>query len=78
MALEKELATYESKLPVLLRDEGKFVLIHADQIAGIFDTYQAALQAGYEKFGLTAFLVKRVEWAETVHTFNRDIHLCRQ
>jgi hypothetical protein len=36
MALEKELATYKSKLPELKDSEGKFVLIHGEELV---DTY---------------------------------------
>jgi hypothetical protein len=78
MALEKELATYQRKLEELLPHEGKFALIHGDELAGTWDTYEDALQAGYQKFGLTPFLVKRIEWAETVHNFTRDVPLCPQ
>jgi len=76
MALEKELATYRRKLEELVAHEGKFVLIHGDDVAGTWDTYEDAIQAGYEKFNLEPFLVKRIEWVETVHNFTRDIPLC--
>ncbi len=78
MALEKELATYRAKLEELLSDEGKFVLIHGDVVAGVWDTYEDALQTGYQKFGLTPFFVKRIQWAETVQNFTRDFPLCQQ
>ena len=78
MALEKELATYQVKLEELLPHEGKFVLIHGDEVAGTWDTYPDALQAGYQKFGLNPFLVKRIEWIETVQNFTRDLPLCPQ
>ena len=38
MALAREMETYRRELPQLLRDEGKFVLIHGDDVAGIYDT----------------------------------------
>jgi hypothetical protein len=66
MALERELKTFEDQLPHLLANEGKFVLIQGDQIAGFFDTYADAIQAGYEKFELTAFLVKQIQAVEVV------------
>jgi hypothetical protein len=78
MALEKELATYQKRLAELLPNEGKYVLIRGDEIAGVWDTYEDALQSGYQKFNLEPFMVKRIEWAETIHNFTRDIHLCRQ
>lgn len=77
MALEKELATYQHKLPGLLADEGKFVLIHGDDVAGIWDTYEEAVNQGYKQFGLKTFLVKRIEWVETVQNFTRDFLTCQ-
>ncbi len=77
MALEKELATYHRRLEELLPYEGKFVLVHGDEIVGIWEAYGDALQAGYEQVGLGPFLVQRIESAETVHYFNRDVPLCR-
>ena len=74
MALEKELATYERKLPELLAHEGKFVLVHGDEVHGLWDTYENALQAGYQQFGLTSFLVKRIQGVEQVLNFTRDVH----
>lgn len=71
--LEKELATYDKNLESLLQHERKFVLIFGDEIAGIWDTYEDALQAGYQQFGLAPFLVKRIQWAETVLNFTRDV-----
>lgn len=66
MPLETELRTYASKLPELLAHEGKFVLIHDEQVAGFFDTYADAVQAGYERFELKPFLVKQVAAIEEV------------
>jgi hypothetical protein len=75
--LSRELATYESH-----RDElagvcaGKFVLIHGDQVAGIWDTYKDALEAGYKTFGLEPFLVKQIRGIEQVQFFTRDLDVC--
>jgi len=33
----------------LLANEGKFVLIHGEEIAGVFDTYHDALKIGYAR-----------------------------
>lgn len=65
--LEKELATYREKLPGLLSEEGKFVLVHEGEIAGIFDTYADALTEGYKLFKLKPFLVKQIEAIEQAH-----------
>ncbi len=77
MPLEKELETYKRELPALVAaSRGKFVLIHDSQVAGVFDTYADAIRVGYEKFGLTPFLVKQINAMETVQHFTRDIGLC--
>jgi len=77
MPLEKEQATYARELPKLLVSAGKYVVIHGDAVAGVYDTYQDALQVGYEKFGLDPFLVKQIEATERVHCFTRDLGPCR-
>lgn len=61
MALEKEIETYRAKLPELLAHEGKFVLIQGDVVVDFFASYEDAIKAGYQKFGLQPFLVKQVE-----------------
>ncbi len=72
-ALEKELETYESLLPTLKADEGKFALIHGAVLLGTFDSYEDALNIGYERCGLKPFLVKRIKANESVAYFSRDI-----
>ncbi len=72
--LEKELATYEShREELVLANEGKFVLIHGDAIAGVWDTYKDALAAGYSQFGLSPFLIKQIQGMERVLFFTRDM-----
>jgi hypothetical protein len=77
MALEKEQATYDRELPSLVAQEGKFVLIHGDQITGIFDTYHDALTIGYDRFKLDPFFVKQISAVEKVQFFTRDMLECR-
>jgi len=77
VARERELETYKKRLPELLRDEGKFVVIRGEEIIGVWPGYEEALAEGYQRFGLTPFMVKRIEWAETVQTITRDVPLCQ-
>jgi hypothetical protein len=77
MALDKELETYRNKLPQLLGDEERFVVIHGDEVAGTWQTYEDALQAAYKQFGLKSFLVKRIEGVDRVQFFTRDVSPCR-
>lgn len=62
--LEREIRTYKAKLPELLQYEGKFVLIHGDDVVDFFASYEDALKQGYDKFGLEPFLVKQVQRVE--------------
>lgn len=74
MALELELKTYADHLANLLPNEGKFVLIHGDEVIDVYDTYEDALKTGYDKYGLKPFLVKKIQAVEQVHFSTR--HLC--
>ncbi len=71
MALERELETYNKKLPELKEHEGKFVLIHGDKVEDFFATYEDAIKAGYQKFKLEPFLVKQIRSIEQVHFISR-------
>jgi len=64
--LEKELRTYQRELSHLLSEQGKYVLIQDNKVAGTWQTYEDALTVGYERFGLTPFLVKRIDEADAV------------
>lgn len=73
MALEKELETYHNHLAELVGDAGKYVVVFGDQILGTYHSYEDALQAGYEKAGMTPFLVKKIQADEQVQYFTREI-----
>jgi hypothetical protein len=60
MALERELETYRRELPRLLQHEGKFALVHGNDMADVYDTEEEAVEAGDDCFGLEPFLVKRI------------------
>ena len=75
--LKTELETYEKMRAELVSEsQGKYVLIHGEDIAGVWDTYEDALRAGYNRFQLDPFLVKRISGTETVQFFTRDIVPC--
>jgi hypothetical protein len=74
MALEREIETYRNRLPELKgENEGRFVLIKEDQVVDIFTSYEDALKAGYEKFGLDPFLVKKIETVEQAQLISRFV-----
>ena len=75
--LKTEFETYErEKQRLVAESEGKFVVIQGNHVAGVWDTYADALNAGYGNFGLTPFLVKQIEGIERVHSFTRDLGSC--
>jgi hypothetical protein len=64
--LDTELETYEKNRERLLGEyEGKYVLIHGDEIVGAYESKIDAIHLGYQKFGNVPFLVKRVVEIET-------------
>lgn len=73
MALEKELETYNARLPELKENEGKFVLIQGENIAGIYTSYEDAVKDGYKQFKLTPFLVKQISSVEQVQFISRFV-----
>jgi len=76
MALEKELETYKNKLPELKQHEGKFVLIHGEEVVDTFISYEDAIKEGYKKFGLKPFLVKQIHSIEQAQFVSRFITPC--
>ncbi len=59
--LDREWETFQANLPALLEKEaGRYVLIHGDQVAGVWNTNQEALEEGYRRFLLEPFLVQHI------------------
>ncbi len=68
--LETELKTYERHRDELLgQAEGKFALIHEDQVIGVYHAKPDAISQGYERFGSVPFLVKQILKVETPQDF---------
>ena len=57
--LKQELATYEDEPSKACKGWGQVRLDKKDVIEGIYETYADALNAGYERFKLDRFLVKK-------------------
>ncbi len=76
MTLEREIATYHRKLPELLADQGKFVIIHGEDIIGIFDGMEDALRAGYERFLHEPFLMRQIREEERILYTSRNLRPC--
>lgn len=79
MTLDHEMEIFQRELPNLLRTESnrdKFVLIHGDKVDSVWDTVEEALDAGYERFGLEVFLVKKITEHEKPVYFSRNLTRC--
>jgi hypothetical protein len=74
MALDRELAVFQQKLPEFASaHSGEYVLIHGDAVVDFFTSYDDAIKAGYAKFGLDPFLVKQIQAMEQVHFITRSV-----
>lgn len=60
--IETEWNIYRRELPRLLAEgqEGRWVLIKGEQIVGLFESRDEAVQAGYKSFGIVHLLVQEV------------------
>jgi hypothetical protein len=76
MALEAELETFERRLPELLANEGKFALVRGEEIS-IWPDADSAIDAGYERYGLDQFLVKKIAEHEVPRYFSRRVTRCQ-
>jgi hypothetical protein len=60
-ALEKEIAAFESSQQQLERDHlGKWVVIHEQEVVGIFDNFDAAASDAVRKFGHGPYLIRQI------------------
>jgi hypothetical protein len=77
MALDQELQFYRLHLIDMLGvndvNEGKYAVIKGTDVQGPFDLYEDALEAGYSRYGLVPFLVKKIERNESVLYFSRPL-----
>jgi hypothetical protein len=73
MALETELATYKQKLPELKEQEGKFALVHGEDLVDVYSTYEDAIKEGYNRFKLEPFLVKQIRATEQILFISRIV-----
>lgn len=68
--LSRELTAYEANLETLLAaHEGKYVLLHNEEVLGVFDNQMDAINWGYKELGNIPFLVKHVSKLDTPLSF---------
>ena len=48
-------------------------MIRQDRVAGIWQTFEDALKAGYKEFGLEPFMVKQIHAIEPVHHYTHRV-----
>ena len=73
MALEAELETFQKRLPNLLATgAGKFALVHGEEVT-VWPNADAAIDEGYERYGLDQFLVKEITEQEVPRYFSRRV-----
>jgi hypothetical protein len=71
---DREQAAYARLKPdLLIRAEGKYVVLVGDDVEGPFDTFGDALRAGYRRFGLGPLFVKQVLALDPVAETSRDL-----
>lgn len=74
--LDREITTFRRELATLLADpanRGRYALVHADAVAGLYPTFETALAAGYDRFELSPFLVREVTDHERPKYFSRNL-----
>ena len=68
--LANELEAFERQKDDLLgKAEGKFALVRDDEVAGVFDSKEDAIEEGYKQFGNIPFLVKQIVRVETPQNY---------
>jgi hypothetical protein len=65
--LAEEVRTYEAHVPEWLDREGQWVLIKGRDVLGFYLRYEAALEAGYQRFGAGPFLVQQILRSEPIY-----------
>lgn len=80
MAAGGETEVFDRELPALLADpanHGKYALLHGDRLESVWPTLEAALEKGYERFGVDEFLVRHIVRHEEPLTFSHRVSPCR-
>ena len=74
MELKREYETYKAnKEDLLVKHEGKYVLIKGTDIVEMYTSYEDALKEGLKKFGNVPFLVKQIQREDEVNFFFSNV-----
>ena len=67
MVLEKELQFFErNRAAWLIHHEGKFALVHGEELLGTFDSPESAYADGVNRIGNVPFLIKPIVRVEPI------------
>src|SRR5262245_47362761 len=77
--LAREWETYRREVGRLLAagEEGRYALIHGDDIVGIFDTWDEAREAGLNRYLLQAHMVRPILSREPLLRVSRFFRQCQ-
>jgi hypothetical protein len=73
--IRTEIITYRRELPRLLAEghQGRFALVHGQEVVSIWDTFGDAYQAGRERFGLgVPFIAQPIDPRDLTRTFPEE------
>jgi len=74
--ISREIDYYHRHLKDWEGRDGEFILIKEESVVDFFSSYDDALKAGYQKFGLESFLVKQINTIEQGSFISRNILPC--
>ena len=70
--LTEESRVYEANIAEWVKTRsGQFVVIHGSDVLGFYPSYENALSAGYERFGVAPFFVKLIGSSPDIHHISR-------
>ena len=70
--LTEEFRVYDANIAEWVKTRsGQFVVIHEAEVLGFYPSYEKALSAGYERFGVAPFFVKLVGSPTDAHHISR-------
>ena len=74
--ISREIDYYHRHLKDWEGRDGEFILIKEESVVDFFSSYDDALKAGYQKFGLEPFLVKQINTIDRGSFISRSILPC--
>ncbi len=63
----QERSTFEARRAELTGHEGRYVVIKGEEIAGVWPSYEEAIDGDYDRFGPVPFFVKQIVAGQNTH-----------